>query len=680
MVARSPNGDVSRLHAHLHDPAFMRIPLPAFLPVALSDLRGQRHGPGATESHLNAAVDWLLRAQDATPGGGVSYGYSLKSGWRPSYVETTGYIAPTFFDLPRPRTARPARPRGPDGGPALLGAAPRWLLRQRTARSRGWARVSIQGQVILGLTRAQRETGDSRFSTAVDRAGRWLVDQAANESGRWTRHTFRGFPHVYNTRDRPGRCSQANETQSASQQWERVGRANLDWALAQMRGTVVRAVCLRRSESPPSPTPSPTPSAGCGSRLLLSEPRYRGRGRAGRARPSPRTVRADDGFLPGRIDTTGAPRPRGYCCLDWKLPDGRQLGEDRSHRRGPMSRGAAVAVAAATSCRPQDRRRPSNPCVRGAIKGSQPVWGAYATADLPELGQPSSSWTPCCSRQVAAMRRVPILNGTFDALTLGQAADDVRSRSRRRERGYLCTVNVAYLRRCGRARGCSASSTVPRSVADRAPASSGPRPVQGIPFPTVAGIDLMAHHLRPRAPPRRARRLPRSEQARRSMAGGGRPTASSTSRVSISERALNGALRCWRGPDVARAVRDRRAILFVGMGVPRQEHLPRGRTGTAAGGPIRDGGRRQLRRRRRRLRRAPRLLQRVGARVGVSAARKSRAASSCDTSSRTSYSSRSSPVSSSAADAAQRFSGGGRETWSSSARAPRRSSCALARA
>src|SRR5437762_5704652 len=44
--------------------------------------------------HLVAALEWLLRAQDATPDGGLSRGYSLvrhshygRRGWQPCYPE-----------------------------------------------------------------------------------------------------------------------------------------------------------------------------------------------------------------------------------------------------------------------------------------------------------------------------------------------------------------------------------------------------------------------------------------------------------------------------------------------------------------------------------------------------------------------------------------------------------------
>src|SRR5262245_22571894 len=80
--------------------------------------------PGDPCTHLSEAIAWLERAQDATPDGGVSYGYSLRGGWRPSYVETTGYISVTFFDLA-------ARARNQDPGAASS-------ARERALRMAKW--------------------------------------------------------------------------------------------------------------------------------------------------------------------------------------------------------------------------------------------------------------------------------------------------------------------------------------------------------------------------------------------------------------------------------------------------------------------------------------------------------------------------------------------------------------
>jgi hypothetical protein len=67
---------------------------------------GVRQIPGETRERQRAAVDWLCRAQDATPDGGVSLGYfpcDEENGWRISYPETTGYIITSFLEFARLR-------------------------------------------------------------------------------------------------------------------------------------------------------------------------------------------------------------------------------------------------------------------------------------------------------------------------------------------------------------------------------------------------------------------------------------------------------------------------------------------------------------------------------------------------------------------------------------------------
>src|SRR5947207_7141420 len=48
--------------------------------------------------HWDAALEWLLRAQEVTGCGGFSAAYSFAHGWMPAYPETTGHIIPTPWD------------------------------------------------------------------------------------------------------------------------------------------------------------------------------------------------------------------------------------------------------------------------------------------------------------------------------------------------------------------------------------------------------------------------------------------------------------------------------------------------------------------------------------------------------------------------------------------------------
>ena len=135
------------------------------------------------EAHLRGAIDWLVRAQDATPDGGIARGFSLTRhpnfgarGWQPSYPETTGYIIPTLYAAAR-RLARPDLA-------ARAERAARWEIEVQLAS--GAARSGVigapecpaafnTGQVILGWLSAWEETGRNDFAEAACRAARYLT-------------------------------------------------------------------------------------------------------------------------------------------------------------------------------------------------------------------------------------------------------------------------------------------------------------------------------------------------------------------------------------------------------------------------------------------------------------------------------------------------------------------------
>src|SRR5262249_17569419 len=134
--------------------------------ITLSDLLGPRSRTGTPREHLDAAMAWLCRAQDAVEGGGVSHGYTPKwqraygrAGWLAPSPETTGYIIETFYDYAtltgdgsyRDRASRMARWESQvqmDSG-AVQGAV---LGFERTPA------VFNTGQVCFGWARAYEET------------------------------------------------------------------------------------------------------------------------------------------------------------------------------------------------------------------------------------------------------------------------------------------------------------------------------------------------------------------------------------------------------------------------------------------------------------------------------------------------------------------------------------------
>lgn len=328
-------------------------------------------------SHLESALKWLMRAQDmGGEGGGVSYGYSIRGAWRPPYIETTGFIATTFFRLAALRNDRTLFDR------AIRMAD--WLLEvQKPNGSFGNSRFSSDGivfdtgQDLFGLVRAHRETGESRYFEAGERAGSWLVEEAADADGRWTQYTHLGVPHVYNTRVAWALLQLNAEAPSADR--ERVARANLDWALSQQQRSGLYTQCaFKAGVAPFTHTIAYAIRGLWEAGQLLGDERYRDS--AVRAADALLPHVNDDGFIPGRIDPDGIPAAR-YCCLTGNAQLSivwaklfRATGSE-SYRKA-----AARSIRYVMAKQDLDARHLEQ-C--GAIKGSHPSWGRYSPLTYP---------------------------------------------------------------------------------------------------------------------------------------------------------------------------------------------------------------------------------------------------------------------------------------------------------
>jgi hypothetical protein len=156
--------------------------------------------------HIEAAMGWLKRAQDASGNGGVSWGYrarrqirtALPMGWVGPYPETTGYIIPTmlrYADLTGDEdSVRRSRQMAlwelsiqlEDGGfqGGIYGEQP-------VASS-----TFVTGQVLFGLTAAYDRFREEPFVAAARRASEFLL-QCLAENGSFVE----GRSHFY---DAPG--------------------------------------------------------------------------------------------------------------------------------------------------------------------------------------------------------------------------------------------------------------------------------------------------------------------------------------------------------------------------------------------------------------------------------------------------------------------------------------------
>jgi len=152
--------------------------LGALSSVKTNDVSYQVEMPEQLSGHYNAAVSWLKRAHDSTTDDGVGYGYYMRGlpfqlygfGWRPSYVETSGYIIETFYDAEKVSDNLDCAARAE--------RIAYWLLTQQQADG-SFANESFAnseglifdtGQVLFGLLRAHMETGDEAFKLSARKA------------------------------------------------------------------------------------------------------------------------------------------------------------------------------------------------------------------------------------------------------------------------------------------------------------------------------------------------------------------------------------------------------------------------------------------------------------------------------------------------------------------------------
>lgn len=184
---------------------------PSVAPRPIVRVHGARHdAEDAHEPHLVAALDWIVRAQDVNPTGGIARGFShvrnryfRLRGWEPDYPETTGYIIPTFL-------AAAERFRREDlVSRALLAATWECGLQLPSGAVQGGVvgepvspSAFNTGQVILGWLSAYHQSGDARYADAAALAAAFLMDHL-DADGIWRRaHSRFAMPGdaLYNAR------------------------------------------------------------------------------------------------------------------------------------------------------------------------------------------------------------------------------------------------------------------------------------------------------------------------------------------------------------------------------------------------------------------------------------------------------------------------------------------------
>ena len=346
-----------------------------FTGLALSDLLGHLPERGSLEAHRKAGEAWLKLAHEKSPDDGVSYGYSLRGGWRPSYRETSGYIATTFFDLAHHYNNDDWRDRAE--------RVSRWLLSVQNSdgsfANPNYGEDGIvfdTGQDLFGLVRAFEETGDEAFKLGAARAADWLV-RVADDQGHWTRYEHLNTPHVYNSRT-AWAVLRMNQVEQDSER-ERVARANLDWAVnCQQDNGFFDHCAFVTGDAPFTHNIAYVTRGLLESAEILGDERYL-EAAVNCARASAEMV-ADDGFLPGQITVDGQ-SAASYCCLTGNCQFAIIWAKLFDKTGDEFYKNAAIRVLDYVMAR-QDIVG-SNINVRGAIKGSFPIWGRYSRMTYP---------------------------------------------------------------------------------------------------------------------------------------------------------------------------------------------------------------------------------------------------------------------------------------------------------
>lgn len=356
-------------------------PLP---PAAAAERRKDHVGlpsrdPGI-ELVLDEAVSWIGRAQDfsRTRDGGVARHYSLIDGWGSSYPETTGYIVPTLLDVARIRS-------GPAGEEA----------RERARRMLDWL-VTIQlpegafqggmidqepvvpvtfntGQILLGLAAGVAEFGDA-YREPMNLAATWLAT-TQDPDGCWRRYPTpfaAAGEKAYETHVAWG-LMEAYRVEPDERYLEG-GLANIRWALGWQRenGWFDRC-CLEDATAPLTHTIGYVLQGVLEGHRNSRDPALLAA--AHRTADGVLSALRSDGFLPGRLDARWKGKVHWACltgtvqlahCL---LILYRETGDERYR----------TAARAANGYVRRTMNVSGPPEVRGGVKGSFPVDGAYGT-------------------------------------------------------------------------------------------------------------------------------------------------------------------------------------------------------------------------------------------------------------------------------------------------------------
>lgn len=329
--------------------------------------------------HLDEAMAWLERAQDAGSDRGVSYGVRFGDDFDSSYPETTGYICQTFVEQ-----AELSGDPGPLERAIAMGdweiavQLPEGAVMGGKLNTQPTPAVFNTGMVLLGWAALIRRTGEERFKQAARRASDWLVS-IQEPDGQWIRGNSAfaaSGSTLYNVKAAWGLCEAGAAL--GDDRYVQAALRNADYCLSRQHPNGwLPDCCLNDPQSP-----------------LLHTLAYSMQGLIGIGKITRRDdliagarlladaemgIVGPDGFLPGRQRADFSPGA-SWCCLTGSAQTSIVWSELFGITGEEKYRSAAQTVNRYLMAR-HDIRNP-DPRLRGGVPGSWPVWGDYGRLQI----------------------------------------------------------------------------------------------------------------------------------------------------------------------------------------------------------------------------------------------------------------------------------------------------------
>jgi hypothetical protein len=333
------------------------------------------------ERAIDEGIAWIGRAQDnsASHDGGVARHFNLLTGWATSYPETTGYIIPTLLDYARVTGDEKVSTRSrrmldwlvliqlPDGAfqGGLIDSYPVVPVTFNT------------GQILIGLASGVREFGD-QYRESMRRAADWLV-RNQDSDGCWRKCPSpfaRAGEKSYDTHVAWG-LLEASQF-DCDRGYAEAALHNIDWALASQKENGWFAKCCLTDPDRPL-----THTLGYAFRGIVEA--YRrlrsDQLRAACVRTADGLLSAvrSDGFMAGRLTATWDAASSWTCLTGsaqiaccWFILHG--LIGNADYLRAARLLTGYLRRTVRIDCRPE---------IRGALKGSFPISGAYCAYEYP---------------------------------------------------------------------------------------------------------------------------------------------------------------------------------------------------------------------------------------------------------------------------------------------------------